>query len=555
MTQRREIRFGNLEEVKADLASLLVRPYAPKGAWDLSQITNHLADWMTFPMDGFPKMRFFVKLLVGTMRVTQGKSLLKKFVQTQRMSTGQPTIPQTVHLASSDAVSSVARLTAAIDRLSAHRGPIFPSPLFGELDYDTVVSLQLAHSAHHLSFLVPPMAENESETQGLQNTATLSSDGIHRGDWVKTAIVSFLACVCYWASGSHSRATEPSVESSRYGVMPDNGESVQQFTLRNRKGMEAKVVEYGATLVELTAPDQHGVFANMILSPPSLEALTKGFPAASVIGRYANRIRGASFVLDGQTIQLSKNAGQNHIHGGHKHFGKRLWKGATNVQSKDASVELKYTSEDGEEGFPGTLNVSVTYSLNDAGELGIQYRATVDKPTIVNLTNHAYFNLSGTLSNVLDHVLQIEADQFTLVDKSLIPSGELAAVDGTPLDFRTPRLIGERISELYEAANGYDHNYVLRGDHGSLRLAARVYDPKSGRILECLTTEPGLQLYSSNGFNNNPFPKHGAFCLETQHYPDSPNRPEFPTTVMRPDKPWESNTIFRFSVKPSDPAP
>ena len=347
---------------------------------------------------------------------------------------------------------------------------------------------------------------------------------------------------------SQAQAENPSTVVAPFATM-QSGEIVQQFTLRNSHGMQVKVIEFGAIVTELSVPDRLGIYANVVLASDSLEANLKGFPAASVIGRYANRIRGGRFTLDGKTIQVTKNAGENHIHGGPKHFGKLMWKGAKSDNKNEASVELKYTSRDGEEGFPGTLQVSVTYSLTDNNEFKIQYNATTDQATVLNMTNHAYFNLSGAVSDVLDHQLQIEADQTTLVDKSLIPTGELASVEGTALDFRSPRRIGERIEQLYQATNGYDHNYVLRGETGRLRLAAKIVEPKSGRVMECLTTEPGVQLYTANGFNNNPFPKHGAFCLETQHIPDSPNHPEFPTVIVRPNAPWSSTTVFRFSIQ------
>jgi len=342
------------------------------------------------------------------------------------------------------------------------------------------------------------------------------------------------------------------VMTAPFGTLP-SGEQVQHFTLRNRFGSQIKVINYGATLTEISVPDRKGNFSNVILGSDTLESYVKGFPAASVIGRYANRIRNAKFTLDGKNFQVTKNSGENHIHGGRKNFAKSIWTVDTNRESTDspaddASIRLSYVSVDGEEGFPGTVRVSVTYSLSDANELKIFYEAQTDSPTIVNLTNHAYFNLTGMKSDVLDHVLQIVATQYTIVDKSLIPTGEIASVEGTPLDFRTPRRIGDRIQELYESARGYDHNYVLFGDNGILRLAASITEPISGRKMECLTTEPGVQLYTANGFNNNPFPKHGAFCLETQHYPDSPNQPDFPSVVIRPGKPWNSTTVFRFSA-------
>ncbi len=347
-------------------------------------------------------------------------------------------------------------------------------------------------------------------------------------------------------------AEQPSSLMATYGTMP-SGEIVQQFTLRNSHGMQAKVIEYGAIISDISVPDRDGKTINVVLAADSLETYVKGFPAAAVMGRHGGRIGGGRFVLDGKTIQVTKNSGENHIHGGQKHFGKSLWKSAKIENANQASVELKYMSRDGEEGFPGTLQVSVTYSLSDQNELKIHYKASTDQPTIINLTNHAYFNLAGAGSDVLGHELQIEADQVATVDNSMIPTGELASVEETVLDFRRPRLIGERIKQLYGALDGtfrgYDHTYKLRGDLGTLRMAAKVVEPASGRVLECLTTEPAVQLFTANSFNNTPFPKHGAFCLETQHFPDSPNHSEFPSVVLRPGTDWNSTTIYRFSVK------
>lgn len=345
-----------------------------------------------------------------------------------------------------------------------------------------------------------------------------------------------------------SLPAEPTIRSAPYGNLKD-GQSVQIFTLRNSQGMQVKVIEYGATVVEVSAPDRQGKFANVILAADSLEGFVQGFPSASVIGRYANRIRGARFTLDGKEFNVTKNAGENHIHGGKTNFAKVVWKGEGSQSTTSASVRLTYVSADGEEGFPGKLTATVTYTLSEENSLLIRYTASTDRPTVVNLTNHAYFNLGIAGSDVRGHQLEIMADRYTVSDASLIPTGEIAEVKGTPLDFRSMHLIGERIEQLYPAARGYDHNYIINGPSGTLRIAARVTDPVSGRLMECLTTEPGVQLYTANGFNNNPFPKHGAFCLETQHYPDSPNQPDFPSTVVRPGKDYTSETLFKFSVK------
>ncbi len=354
----------------------------------------------------------------------------------------------------------------------------------------------------------------------------------------------------------HAAAEQPTLESTPFGVLP-TGEVVQQFTLRNSHGMQAKIIEFGAIIAELSVPDKNGKFDNILLSSNSLETYLKGFPAAAVMGRYGGRIGGGRFILDGKTVQVTKNSGENHIHGGQKHFGKLLWKGTKPESQNDASVELKYTSNDGEEGFPGTLQVSVRYSISEGNELKIHYKASTDKTTVINLTNHAYFNLAGPGSDVLGHELQIDADRVAVVDKSMIPTGELASVDQTALDFRTPHSIGERIEKLYGALGGtfrgYDHTFAIRGENGSLRFAARATEPRSGRVMECYTTEPAVQLFTANSFDNNPFPKHGGFCLETQHYPDSPNRSEFPSVVLAPGVSWNSTTIYRFAVQEKKP--
>ncbi len=363
-------------------------------------------------------------------------------------------------------------------------------------------------------------------------------------------------CLALGIFANHAFAQKPSTEVSVFGTLP-SGEMVRQFTLKNGTGMQVKVIELGATLTEISAPDKNGKFANVVLSTDSLESYSKGFPAAAVMGRYGGRIGGARFQLDGKLVQVTKNAGENHIHGGQMHFGKRLWREAMSKNKDAGSVTLEIISVDGEEGFPGTLKATVTYALTSSGALKIDYSATSDKTTVINLTNHAYFNLSGAGGDILGHYLQIESDETAAVNRSMIPTGKLVSVDRTPLDFRQPRLIGERIAELYGAQEGtftgYDHTYALRGQNGTLRLAAKVTEPNSGRVMECYTTEPAVQFFTANGMNNNPFPKHGGFCLETQHYPDSPNRPEFPSTVLRPGVAWTSSTVFQFrttDVKP-----
>ncbi len=346
------------------------------------------------------------------------------------------------------------------------------------------------------------------------------------------------------------------VEEIEFGKMPD-GASVRLFTLRNAKGMVAKVMNYGAILTELQVPDRTGALTNVVLGADNLDQYLKGFPAsAAVIGRVANRIAKARFNLDGVEYKLAANAGQHHIHGGRKNFAQALWQAQPlSPEPHESGIRLTYHSKDGEEGFPGNLAVSVTYTLTDENVLRIDYEATTDKATPVNLTNHAYFNLGG-FGQVLDHELWLGADNYTVADDQLIPTGQIASVKGTPLDFTMPTVIGSRIEALKPGLSGYDHNFVLKTGGKFPRLAARVSDPKSGRVLEVRTTEPGLQLYTGNhldgkqaGVGGVPYPKYGGVALETQHYPDSVNHPGFPSTILRPGQKFSSTTIFTFLIR------
>jgi len=366
-------------------------------------------------------------------------------------------------------------------------------------------------------------------------------------------LLALAGCSTPTADSTSSRSMK--IESKSFGQMPD-GADVKIHTLTNGKGMVAKITEYGAILTEVWVPDRAGQLTNVVLGFDNLGQYLKGHPFfGATTGRVANRIAKGKFTLDGREYILAVNNGPNHLHGGLKGFDKKLWKSrALPETDKSVAVEFSYTSPDGEEGYPGTLVVKVTYTLTDDNELRIDYEATTDKATIVNLTNHSYFNLGGS-GSILDHVLQINADRYTATDAGLIPTGELAPVKGTGLDFTQPRRIGDRIADYASLAKGYDHNFVLNHGGGKLGLAARVHEPKSGRVMELSTTEPGVQLYTANhldakttGVGGVKYGQHQAFCLETQHFPDSINQPAFPSVVLRPGQTFKSATAHKFSV-------
>jgi len=346
-----------------------------------------------------------------------------------------------------------------------------------------------------------------------------------------------------------------------FGKTP-GGQQVDLYVLTNKNGAEVSITNYGGAVVSLKVPDRNGKLADVVLGYDTVDGYMndKAYFGA-LVGRYGNRIAHAQFVLDGKTYTLAKNNGENSLHGGVKGFNKALW-AAKILPAKDGqSLELSYLSKDGEEGFPGNLKVSVVYTLTDTNALKIEYTATTDKKTVVNLTNHAYFNLAGQGSgDILTHLLTIQADQFTPVDSALIPPGELRDVMDTPFDFRKPTSIGARIDqpdEQLKLGGGYDHNFVLRMpmDHGEY-LAARVLEPSSGRVMEVWTTEPGVQFYTGNflddktiGKGGVAYPKRSAFCLETQHFPDSPNQPRFPSVVLNPGARYHTITTYKFSVE------
>jgi aldose 1-epimerase len=334
-----------------------------------------------------------------------------------------------------------------------------------------------------------------------------------------------------------AQAIAVTIKEAVFGTMPD-GTAIQSYTLENGRGMSAKVLTYGGIIAELNVPDSKGAITNVVLSTRALADYLGGFRApAAIMGRVANRIANASFKLDGVEYKLIANNGSNHLHG---LFGKAVWQARPLPATEEsAAVELTYLSKAGESGFPGNLTARVVYTLTKANELRLDFTATTDQATPVNLTSHAYFNLAGR-GTVLDHILWLGASRYTPVNDGMIPTGEIASVKGTPFDFTQATRIGARIDQLKPRPGGYDHNFVLDGQPAALKLAARVRDPASGRVLEVSTTEPGVQFFTANHLN------HAAFCLETQHFPDSVHHTNFPSTILRPSDTFQSTTVFRF---------
>ncbi|MBN2433158.1 MAG: galactose mutarotase [Acidobacteria bacterium] len=362
------------------------------------------------------------------------------------------------------------------------------------------------------------------------------------------------------APGGQEEDRAMNLETSDFGTAP-GGQAVMLYSLTNAHGLRARIMTYGAIVVSLEVPDRDGDMADIVLGYDDLAGYVADNPYfGAIVGRYGNRIAGARFTLDGREYRLAANNGPNHLHGGLRGFDKVVWSAEPVRRSDAVGVKMAYTSPDGEEGYPGTLTAHVTYLLTNHDELKILYEATTDKPTVVNLTHHSYFNLLGQgRGDILGHELQILADRFTPVDDTLIPTGERRAVAGTPFDFRTHVAIGARIgAENRQLAfgGGYDHNWILDNQDGDLALAARLFEPTTGRMMEVLTTEPGLQFYSGNFLDGSITGKDGAvyihrsgFCLETQHYPDSPNQPEFPSVVLRPGETYTQTTVYRFSAR------
>jgi aldose 1-epimerase len=348
------------------------------------------------------------------------------------------------------------------------------------------------------------------------------------------------------------------IQRANFGRMP-SGAEVDAFTLRNHQGMEAQIITYGGIVTRLTASDRHGRFADVVLGHDTLaEYLANNQYFGGLIGRYANRIARGAFTLDGKNHRLAINSGTNSMHGGVFGFDRVIWKAIeTVVTSAGPQLTLKYVSRDGEEGYPGTLSVNAIYTLTDDNSLRLDFIATTDKPTVVNLTQHSYFNLCGS-GNVHGHVLQINADLFAPLDETQIPTGELRSVTNSPFDFRRPRAIGDRIKaadEQIQFANGYDHHWVVQKSPGDLALMASVREPSSGRQLNVISGEPGLQFYSGNSLDGSITGKGGwtytsrsGFCMEPQHFPDSPNQAAFPSTVLRPRDTYRNTIIYGFSA-------
>src|SRR4029079_12640266 len=339
------------------------------------------------------------------------------------------------------------------------------------------------------------------------------------------------------------------------------GESVDLFTLTNRNGMEAKFTNYGGIVTTLTAPDRNNKYADVVLGFNDLDSYLKGHPYfGALVGRYGNRIAKGRFTLNGVEYKLAVNNGENHLHGGIKGFDKVVWTARSMRTKLGPALSLTYLSKDMEEGYPGNLTVTVVYTLTNNNELKIDYSATTDKDTVTNLTHHSYFNLAGEgKGDILNTRVTINADRFVPTDAGSIPLGELRKVSGTPFDFLTAHAIGERINqddEQIKFGSGYDHTWVINGRMGVMRFAATAYEPTSGRVMQVWTTEPGVQFYTGNfldgtltGKSGKPYPRRSGFCFETQHYPDSPNQPSFPTTTLKKGATYKSTTIYRFSVK------
>jgi aldose 1-epimerase len=375
-----------------------------------------------------------------------------------------------------------------------------------------------------------------------------------------TGIIPLAAAAAIALAGcSPSPHEPPRRERAPFGTV--DGREVFLYTLRNKSGMEARISNYGGIVVSLSVPDRSHKPGDIVLGYDSLSPYLKVTPYfGAIVGRYGNRIGKARFTLDGKEYTLNANDGPNTLHGGPRGFDKVVWDADETTPATQSVLALSYLSKDGEEGYPGNLKASVVYTVTDSNELRIDYAATTDKPTVQNLTHHSYFNLAGAGSgDILSHEVMLNADRFTPIDSGLITTGELRPVEGTPMDFRTPAAVGSRIGvkdEQLRLGRGYDHNWVLNRTGDGLSLAARVSEKTSGRVMEVWTTQPGVQFYSGNfldgtciGKGGRPYAYRTGLCLETQHFPDSPNKPSFPSTVLRPGEKFTSTTIYRFSTQ------
>ena len=371
-------------------------------------------------------------------------------------------------------------------------------------------------------------------------------------------IVIALVMVISGVLSAHAAPAKAGVQQKPFGTR--DGRPVNLYTLTNSHGVEVHAMNYGGIILSIRVPDRKGQMADVVLGHETMEGYIPNPPYfGAIVGRYANRIANGEFTLDGKTYHLPKNDGPNTLHGGMtRTFDKVVWD-AEPLKGK-TGVAFSYLSKDGEEGFPGNLKVKVTYTLTDANELILDYEATTDKATPINVSQHSYFNLKGEGNgDILDHEIMLNADKFTPVDKNLIPTGELRPVKGTPFDFTTATKIGSRIDDSYEQlqlGHGYDHNFVINRKGSGLELAARVYEPTTGRVLEVSTTQPGVQFYTGNfldgtitGKEGHVYKRRFGFCLETQHFPDSPNHPDFPNTILKPGEKFHQTTVFKFSAK------
>jgi len=376
--------------------------------------------------------------------------------------------------------------------------------------------------------------------------------------WPGILSVSVCAAALVGCVATKTHVQKGSISVAPFGNTKD-GVAVNLYTLRNNKGAEVGICNYGGLVIFLKMPDRNGQFGDVVLGYDNLDGYLKDTPYfGALIGRYGNRIAKGKFTLNGKEYTLAVNNGPNALHGGIKGFDKVVWEPRILARFEGPSLELKYVSKDGEEGYPGNLSVTATYTLTDDNELKLEYAAQTDRDTIVNLTHHSYFNLAGK-GDILNHVVMIPADKFTPVDSTLIPTGELMPVEGTPFDFRTPTAIGARINENNQQlkfGGGYDHNWVINKPLGKFGLMARVSEPTTGRVMEVWSTEPGLQFYSGNFLDGKITGKGGwtyqfrnGFCMEPQHYPDSPNKPEFPSVVLKPNQVYQNVIVYKFKVE------